>query len=240
MSPNLLNIRRLAWEVKESQTKPLVLVHGGGSYGHPLAYRHKVKQGLKKPNQLHGMSQTHQAMVALNKLIVNEGLAAGLPALGFSPLSMVVTEDGRIRDLYLEPLKRALEEGFMPVLYGDTVIDSEKGFTILSGDQLACRLAEELKASRLILGTDVDGLYSSDPKKDPSSVLLESYSVGSQGVEIGGAAAIDVTGGMKGKLAETLKLLEKGVQVMLVNASKPGRVAKALEGEKVKGTLLTL
>jgi len=71
-------------------------------------------------------------------------------------------------------------------------------------------------------------------------VLLESYSVGSQGVEIGGAAAIDVTGGMKGKLAETLKLLEKGVQVMLVNASKPGRVAKALEGEKVKGTLLTL
>ena len=62
-TPNTEAITRLATEVATAGPRRLIIVHGGGSYGHPLV-RHSLS-GYKSSNQLAGFSLTHQAMVEL-------------------------------------------------------------------------------------------------------------------------------------------------------------------------------
>lgn len=239
LMPNIEAINRLAEEVEDSKVSQLVIVHGGGSYGHPVAAKYKIAEGFKSKRQLIGFSETHNAMVSLNKLIVEALIGKGLPALGIPPSSFIITRHGRIHDLPLDVLTHAISMGLVPVLYGDSVLDHEKGFAILSGDQLISVLAVKLGAEKVIVGVDVDGLYTSDPKANPSAQLIEYATledlkkiVGG----VGGSRATDVTGGMMGKIFELTLPVTKGIEVVIVNALKPGNIRRALSGGNVKGT----
>jgi isopentenyl phosphate kinase len=239
LTPNLPAIKRLADEISQSQPLNLVLVHGGGSFGHPIAKKYGIAEGFRDESQLVGFSKTHEAMVSLNKIVVESLLEKELPAFGMAPSSFIVTKAGRIHFFMEEPLKQALKAGLIPVLYGDAVLDIEKGFAILSGDQLATFLAERMKAQRLIMGADVDGLYTNDPKKDPSASLIphltlaELKNLEQRITEIG---VTDVTGGMLGKVSELFLPIKMGVETLIVNASKSGIIYKVLKGEEVVGT----
>jgi len=157
------------------------------------------------------------------------------------PSSCVVTKAGRIQSMERKPLKRMLKMGLVPVLYGDAVLDSEKGFAILSGDQLVSSLAINFGASRIIMGGDVDGLYTADPKANRSAKLVQHVTLEelkAQKHDIEGSKATDVTRGMLGKMRELVPAIEQNIQALLVNATKPLRVYKALKREEVIGTII--
>jgi len=242
LTANLRAIRRLAKEISSAEAAPLVLVHGGGSFGHPLAKRYAIKEGYKnKVSQALGFAETHQAMVSLNKLVVDALIRQNVPAVAVSPSSCVVTKSGRINIMMEEPLKKLLQMGFVPVLHGDAVLDSNLGFTILSGDQLITYLAMRLNANRIIIAIDVDGLYTADPKTDSTARLVSHITLKElKGMlqQIEEAKVTDVTGGMHGKIVELMPPIEKCITVLIVNAAKPKNVCKALKGEKVIGTLI--
>jgi len=239
---NLEAIRRLASEISAAKAAPLIVVHGGGSFGHPLAKRYAIKEGYRgTASQALGFAETHQAMVALNKLVVDALIRQNVPAVAVSPSSCIVTKSGRIRTMFDETLKKLLQTGFVPVLHGDTVFDSDLGFTILSGDQLIAYLAMHLNAERIIVGIDVDGLHTADPKTDALARLVSHISLKelkSMLQHIEEAKVTDVTGGMLGKISDLLPSVEKAIPVLIVNAVKPNNIYKALKGEKVKGTLI--
>ena len=233
------NIKRLAQEIFATK-KPLIIVHGAGSFGHPVAKKYNISDGLKTSDQLVGFSETHQSMTRLNQIIVDALLEAEVPAFGISASSMLVTKDRRLVELDLSIIKGCLELGLIPVMYGDAVLDTEQGFAILSGDQLIVRLAIDLEADRIIFGSDVDGIYTTNPKLDPDAKLMERVSLSHMTAEVGGATNTDVTGGMLGKLKEAEGAVEAGAEVVLLNANAENRVKLALLGEKVMGTILTL
>jgi len=237
--PHTENIKRLAQEISTTK-KPLIIVHGAGSFGHPVAKKYNISDGLKTSDQLVGFSETHQSMTRLNQIIVDTLLEAGVPAFGISASSMLVTKDRRLVELDLSIIKGCLELGLIPVMYGDAVLDTEQGFAILSGDQLIVRLAIDLEADRIIFGSDVDGIYTANPKLDPDAKLMERVSLSHMTAEVGGATNTDVTGGMLGKLKEAEGAVEAGAEVVLLNANAENRVKLALLGEKVMGTILTL
>jgi len=242
LTANLKAIRRLASEISSAEAAPLVVVHGGGSFGHPLAKRYAIKEGYKNEgSQALGFAKTHQAMIALNKLVVDALIRQNVPAVAVSPSSCIVTKSGRIHTMSEEPLKKLLQTGFVPVLYGDAVLDSYLGFTILSGDQLIAYLAMRLNAERIIVGLDVDGLYTADPKTDSSARLVSRVTLKElkdMRQQIEEAKVTDVTGGMLGKIAELTPPIEMGIAALIVNAAKPKNVFKALKGEKAMGTLI--
>ena len=240
MTPDMDNIRRLAEEVAEAGTRGLMIVHGGGSFGHTVASQYGIAEGLTSGDQTIGFSKTHQAMVELNGLVVNALLRASVPAVAVAPSSFVVTERGRIGAFSFEVVRRLVELEMVPVLYGDAVLDGVNGFSILSGDQLAAFLSVGLKASRLVFGVDVDGVYTSNPKLNPDASLIETLPLGRLGemVDVGRALTTDVTGGMLGKVMEAAAAVEAGVEVIFVNALRPGAIFKALKGEHVTGTVL--
>lgn len=238
-SPHTENIKRLAKEISTSKG-PLIIIHGAGSFGHPVAKKYNISDGLKTPKQLLGFSETHQSMTRLNQIIVDTFLEASVPAFGISASSMLITQGRRIVDVDLNIIKGCLELGLIPVMYGDAVLDTEQGFAILSGDQLIVRLAIDLEAERIIFGSDVDGIFTANPKLDPEAKLIQSVSLSHMTAEVSGATNTDVTGGMLGKLKEAKEAVKAGAEVVFLNANTENRVKSALLGEKVMGTILTL
>jgi isopentenyl phosphate kinase len=240
MTPNLDAIHRLAKEIARAKVDRLVVVHGGGSFGHPLAKQYNIKQGYLEPSQVEGASRTHQAMLTLNKLVVDALICNNIAAFSVSPSSCILTKGDRIRVFFDKTLTKLLNTEFVPVLFGDVVLDTQKGFTILSGDQLISVIAMRFRADRIILGVDVDGLYTADPKDDPSAQLIPHIT--QQELKplvhnIGAAQVTDVTGGMWGKISELTRAIEAGIPAIIANASKDDYIYKALKGEVI-GTLI--
>lgn len=241
LTPNLQAIDRLANEIFRAKDASLIIVHGGGSFGHPMADEYELAKGYKYLSQIMGFSKTHQAMTTLNQLVIDSLLNHNIPAVEVQPSSCVVTNSGRIQSMDCKPLTGMLEMDFVPVLYGDTVLDYETGFTILSGDQLVSYVAIRLEADRIIVGVDVNGLCTADPKTHPSASLIRHVTLGQlKNIEhnIEGAVMTDVTGGMLGKMRELTPAVEKGVPAIIVNATKSNRVFRALKGEKITGTVI--
>lgn len=234
-----VTLRRLARELATAK-EPLVIVHGGGSFGHPLASKYELAEGYKNKNQLMGLSHTHRAMERLNAHIIDALQKAGLPAIAIQPSACAVVDGGRIQSMELAPVKKLLELGMVPVLYGDAVPDLSKGMSILSGDQLVAELTRELGAGRVILATDVDGVYATNPKRNKKVELIREInptnwpSIERRLVSI--VAGVDVTGGMVNKVKELLALAERGVEAEIINATKPRILRRAISGERGLGT----
>lgn len=234
-------LERLARELTSAEG-PLVVVHGGGSFGHPLASEYDLDSGYKEERQLMGFSLTHRAMERLNAQVIEALQGAGLPAVAIQPSACSVVEDGRIVFMELRALRKLLELGLIPVTYGDTVPDLARGMSILSGDQLVVYLAKELGAQRVILGVDVEGVYTGDPKVDREAKLIPKITPESWakvGKSISGAQAPDVTGGMANKVRELLKLAQGGIEAQMIDATKPDVLKRAISGERELGTRIT-
>ena len=234
-------ITKLAKEIKRADVNSLVIVHGGGSFGHPVAKQYKIDEGYKNPSQIIGFAKTHQAMTTLNKHVIDSLINQNIPAVEIQPASIIITKSGRINIMEERPLTKLLELGFTPVLYGDAVPDSNIGFAILSGDQLVSQLAIRLNADRIMIGVDVDGLYTADPKTNPSAQLIQHITLQQLKKlqnKIEKTNVTDVTGGMLGKILELMPALEHGVNVRIVNALKSDNVYRALEGKEVVGTFI--
>ena len=105
---------------------------------------------------------------------------------------------------------------------------------------MIAKLSNDLVADRVIFGSDVDGIFTNNPKLNPDAELIEKVSVGNIEANVGDTTHTDVTGGMLGKLSEAAEAVKGGAGVIMVNAFEAGRVKAALRGEKVIGTLLTL
>jgi isopentenyl phosphate kinase len=234
-------INRLSEEIAKAKIQQLVIVHGGGSFGHPLAKKYAIKEGFNgQASQLLGFSETHQAMITLNHIVLQSLIHHNIPAFTVAPSSIIVTKSGRMMAKIDDHLKSLLHMGLVPLLYGDVVLDSERGFTVLSGDQLVASSAIQLNAQRIVIGVEGDGLFRSDPKEGLDDLirtctLQELTELQKQTRK---TSVHDVTGGMQGKITELVPAVEKGITVIIVNAREPQRVYKALRGEEVLGTVI--
>lgn len=231
------DLKRLADELKAVKG-PLIVVHGGGSFGHPLAAKYGIADGYTGKGQLMGLSLTHRAMTILNSYVVEALQKVGIPSIGVQPSGSTVLINGRIKSMHVEPIKRMLALGLVPVLYGDVVSDAKKGVKILSGDQIVSYLARKLGASKVIVGVDVDGVYTADPKGNKKPELLRKITPADMELvlSLGAAGTKDVTGGMKSKVLELLDLARLGIEAEIVNATKPNVIRRAVQGTNVIGT----
>ncbi len=234
-------INRLAEEIAKAKLGSLILVHGGGSFGHPTAQKWGIKEGYKEPAQMLGFAETHHVMTVLNGLVMDALVWHEIPAVSVAPSCGVLTEGGRIKSSDCTVVERMMKLGYMPVVYGDATFDDELGFTVLSGDQLVTYLALKFNACKIVMGIDCDGLYDADPKKDKNAKMFQHLTLKELQTlqsKLAKPASSDVTGGIYGKVTELLPAVEKGIPVSIVNGAKTGRVYKALVGEKVEGTLI--
>jgi len=227
-------VKQIAEEIADFYPeKKFLLVHGGGSYGHPLAKEYKIREGLKKENMV-GVSKTHQAMLELNKKIIEIFLSLNLPAFSISPSSIFIINEGQIVDGWVKVIEGFIARDFIPVLFGDVAIAKDKGIDILSGDQIISYLAGKLQPERVIFLMDVDGIYDKNPKVHRDARLIEEINEEISLSLRQEAAGIDVTGGVRNKIDEALKI---PCPVYFINGMVKGNLTKAIKGERV-GTII--
>ena len=239
-SPRTEIINRLAEEIKRADLDNLIIVHGGGSFGHPTAAKYGIKDGYKEdPTQKLGFAETHHMMTVLNGLVMDSLIWHEIAAVSIAPSSCFITENGKVKFFDETVLKSMTKFNFTPVMYGDAVLDEKLGFTILSGDQLVTYLAIKFKASKIVVGSDTDGLFDCDPKTNPNAKPYNRLTLAELKAiqpKLGKAAGTDVTGGMAGKIAELIPAIEQGIHVTITGATKGLSIYRALTDQSVLGT----
>ncbi|MBU1922614.1 uridylate kinase, partial [Patescibacteria group bacterium] len=161
------NLARLAEETAQALTKPglkLVVVHGAGPFGHVLAEKYGLAEEKSNPMKIKGMAETHASMEKLNAAVVSALARAGVAAIAFQPSAGGIMDNRVLVEFPVKVVKEMLDRNLTPVGYGDVLVDRKTGVNILSGDHLVPYLAEKIPASRVVIATDVDGIYSGDPK----------------------------------------------------------------------------
>jgi len=153
---------------------------------------------------------------------------------------LLTSEDFARRVSYVNArntLRRLLIWGIVPVVNeNDTTATDEIRFG--DNDVLAAQVAIMLRADLLLLLTDRDGLYSTDPARDPGARLVTRVARPADlaGVDAG-AHGRRGAGGMQGKAAAALMAAAAGVRTVIGNGARPGIVGDALAGRPV-GTLV--
>jgi isopentenyl phosphate kinase len=225
-------IREIARDIKDVNT-PIVVVHGGGSFGHPVAKKYKDVRTAE------AFAKIQDAMQTLNRKIVKLFIEEGVNASSYQTSASVVLSDGRIKDMFVKPIEKMLDLGLVPIIYGDVVCDESNKYSILSGDQIIVYLAKKLNAKKIILVSNIkDIVYTKDPTKSEDAepikeVTPESFKELKQKLE--GPEGIDVTGGIKEKLVELVDLAKEGVESEILNKRE---LKKALKGEKHTATVI--
>ena len=237
------NLERIAGELS-AYNDDMIIVHGAGSYGHIYAKKYGIGDVISNVNdhlyKLEGVCRTQASVQLLNYMVCEKLQEKGIPAIGMKPSAYMTTNNKRIDMCDTGLIRKYLDNGFVPVLYGDAVLDNNDymKYAIISGDQIITYLAEDLNADRVILSSDVDGIYTDNPKTNPDAELLEVVTRDTDLKTTENENQADVTGGMYGKIRELLDLADHGIESLIINADKPGNIRLAVSGQKVKGTLI--
>lgn len=234
------NILRLGKEIKSALKAgkfKVIIGHGAGSFAHVPAHRYKTKEGLINKNSLYGMAVTEEAARKLNSIVIKNFLSLGLPAFPFSPASFLISDAKVCLKSYSDPIKKALQIGVIPVVYGDVILDKKTGCTIFSTEKILSILAKELMGEykiKIIYCTDTDGVHD---QKGKTIEKITPANFDKVKKAILGAGGKDITGGMLHKVEEALSLAKKHkIETMIINGGKTGSLTSALLGEKVLGT----
>ncbi len=219
-------VSALSEEIASSDQK-VVVVHGGGSFGHVVAKQHGISSDVSEAPAV-GVAQTRGAMYELNRMICKTMMEFKLNPYPFSPFD-AISRAGKAP--VAAWLKGLLKEGLTPVTFGDVSL-TPGGFRVLSGDVIMQDLAKTLAPDRAVFALDVDGVYEENtrviiPEISPSKIRRMNVSVGD-----------DATGGMRLKLEVAAKIATGGTRVCFVSGYRRNEFSKALRGMDFYGTVV--
>ena len=138
------------------------------------------------------------------------------------------------RQNFENTIYRLLELGALPVINeNDTVATAE--IKVGDNDTLGGIVACTVKADLLVLLSDIDGLYTADPRKDPSATLIPVVEAVTADIEaLGGGVGSGLgTGGMATKLRAAKMVTEAGCDMIIANGDKPALLYDMVEGKAV-------
>lgn len=179
-----------------------------------------------------------QAVAAVGQSLLMQIYEKLFQEYGITIAQVLLTrEDMADRRRYLNArttLLTLLGYGVVPVINeNDTVAVEELRFG--DNDTLSALVASLISADLLVILSDIDGLYTADPRHDPSATLISQVDELTPEVEAlaGGAGSARGTGGMATKLAAARIATSSGVNMVIANAGRPAVLADILSGAHV-------
>lgn len=148
-------------------------------------------------------------------------------------------EDDTRHTNFTNTLNRLLDLGAIPIINeNDTVATAE--IVIGDNDTLAAIVAQSVCADRLILLSDIDGLYTADPHKDPDAKLIHTVHIIDEALmSLGGASAGNQgTGGMVTKLQAAKICMDSDCEMIIANGNRPENLYDIMDGLEI-GTKFT-
>ncbi|CAM8658601.1 ProB Glutamate 5-kinase [Burkholderiales bacterium] len=202
-----------------------------------------IAEGMKRlgwrerPHEIHDL----QAAAAVGQMGLAQAYETGFLRHQLQTAQILLThEDVSDRRRYLNAratLRTLLDLGVVPVINeNDTVVTDE--IKLGDNDTLAALVTNLLEADRLVILTDQAGLYSADPRKDPTATLLTE--VGANDPRLlemaGGAGSHIGTGGMATKVRAAQRAARSGADTIVASGAEQQVLIRLAQGEPL-GTL---
>src|SRR3989441_1978759 len=188
-----------------------------------------------------------QALAAVGQSRLMNLYEQGFARYGLTAAQVLLTEEdfaNRKRYLNLRhTLTTLLDMGVIPIINeNDTVSTSELEITDRSrsfgdNDKLSALVMSKLEASLLILLSDVDGLFTDNPRENPDAEFIPQVQEITADVEaLAGRKSGRGRGGMETKLQAARIAINSGGMAIIANGLKPHILTRVLAGEE-EGTL---
>ncbi|MBR3909415.1 MAG: glutamate 5-kinase [Clostridia bacterium] len=131
-------------------------------------------------------------------------------------------------------MRRLLELSVIPIINENDSISTNE-IEIGDNDTLGAIVATTVEADLLIILSDINGLYTGDPKKDPNAKLLHTVSEITPEIEkmVGGAGSTLGTGGMITKIKAAKIVTPEGIDMVIANGEKPILLYDIVAGKDV-------
>ncbi len=152
-------------------------------------------------------------------------------------LTKDVVSDPKRNENARNTFERLLELGIIPIVNENDVISTEQ-IEFGDNDTLSATVACLADADLLVILSDIDGLYDSDPRSNPDARLIEEVEKITPEIEAlaGGAGSERGTGGMITKILAAKTATEAGIDMLINNGADPMILYDIIDGEK-RGTL---
>ncbi len=215
-----------------NQGKEVILVSSGA-----IAVGRKSIGLMEKPKEL-ALKQACAAVGQARLMMVYQKLFAEYHQL---TAQILMTKYTMINDISRENAQRTFHEllklGIVPIVNeNDTVTTDELEFG--DNDTLSAIVAALVDADLLILLSDIDGLYSDDPRSNPDATFIDTVDIIDENIlKMGKGAGSNVgTGGMSTKISAARIATDAGADMVVANGEDLSVIRHILEGKKV-GTL---
>jgi glutamate 5-kinase len=203
-----------------------------------------IAEGMKRlgwvtrPHEIHEL----QAAAAVGQMGLAQMYETKLRESGLGSAQVLLTHaDLADRERYLNArstLLTLLQHKVVPVINeNDTVVNDEIKFG--DNDTLGALVANLIEADVLVILTDQRGLYSADPRKDPSARFIHEAVAGNPELELmaGGAGSSIGRGGMITKILAAKRAAGSGASTVIAWGREPDALIRLMQGEVI-GTLL--
>ena len=197
------NLKLIA-SILSKHSHQFIIVHGAGSFGHPIAKKFDLANGLNNdPKQKKAIKETREQVLELNQILCNSLNKKNIQTKTIIPSKTMKTNGPKsIERIPTEIFDEGLKTGKIPVTFGDVTEDNLQGICILSGDVIMEELVKHYKPRMSIFVMDYPGVFDNDPTDKNSHIIPE---VTFQTLKIlkeknRHKVTTDVTGGLIGKI----------------------------------------
>lgn len=162
---------------------------------------------------------------------------------GYPTGQLLITKDDlddlRRRGNLVNAFERLFEYGAVPIVNENDAVAVEE-IVFGDNDTLSAAVAKLIGAQLLVILTDIDGLYDSDPRTDPEASLIPVvHKIDDKVMALaGGSGTSRGTGGMLTKLHAAQLATAAGIPTVVMNGQEPHDIYRLLEGHRF-GTLFT-
>ena len=148
-----------------------------------------------------------------------------------------IADGGSRKENFHNTLDRLLELGALPVINENDTVSTEE-IAVGDNDTLSAVVAATVQADLLILLSDIEGLYDSDPHKNPTAKLISVVpEIDEQILSLAGGSGSNLgTGGMVTKLKAAAMAMENRMDMVIANGGDFHNIHRIVEGDKC-GTL---
>ncbi len=129
---------------------------------------------------------------------------------------------------------KLLEFGALPIINENDTVATEE-IVIGDNDTLGALVSRLVGADLLILLSDIEGLYTADPRKDPNAKLITEVTEVTDELKAlaSGKGTVLGTGGMVTKLQAAEICMEAGIQMIIANGAVPENLYDIMDGKEV-------
>jgi isopentenyl phosphate kinase len=236
-------IRSIGSQIKKArdadQSLRLLIGHGSGSFGHAAAKTAGYIEGDRSAFNPHGFQTIWMAAQKLNHILLDEFDQLDLPVISFAPSSAVISSGKRIEAWDITPIRSALNQNLLPIVFGDTVFDREFGGVIYSTEELFLHLANKLNPDHILLAGKEKGVWADFPIKNELISEISPKNFSEFQSSINASQSVDVTGGMlkKVQIMFQVKELIPQCQIYIFSGEDPEAIFNGLTGNP-HGTLI--